>query len=105
MCRRTVLDADGVVLDADSATSDADSDDSQPKKAPDASAAELPPEELKDFERKARREAKARKAPMRREETGVKITITGGGTTSSRCAAVPTSTLICTSTCMYYSIN
>ena len=46
MCRRTVLDADGVVLDADSATSDADSDDSQPKKAPDASAAELPPEEL-----------------------------------------------------------
>ena len=46
MCRRTVLDADGVVLDADSATSDADSDDSQPKKAPDVSAAELPPEEL-----------------------------------------------------------
>jgi cytochrome b involved in lipid metabolism len=46
MCRRTLLDADGVVLDADSATSDADSDDSQPKKAPDGSAVELPPEEL-----------------------------------------------------------
>ena len=38
---------------------------------------ELPPDELKDFERKARREAKARKA-VRREEVGVRITVAGG---------------------------